>query len=69
MFMKNHGRMISIGENRRTRRITYPSATSFTTNPTWTDPGANPGFRDESYKYGNSLCHSEFIMRKSEAST
>jgi hypothetical protein len=24
-----------------------PSATLFTTNPTWTDPGLNPGFRGE----------------------
>jgi hypothetical protein len=30
------------GENRRTRRETYPSATLSTTNPTWSDAGANP---------------------------
>jgi hypothetical protein len=34
-------------ENRRTRRKTYPSATLSTTNPTWLDPGANPGRRGE----------------------
>jgi hypothetical protein len=31
------------GENRRARRKTYPSATLSTTNPTWPDPGSNPG--------------------------
>jgi len=34
-------------ENRRTRRKTCPSATLSTTNPTWIDPGANPGLRGE----------------------
>jgi hypothetical protein len=38
---------ILTGENRRTRRKTYPSATLSTTNPTWIDPGANPGLRGE----------------------
>jgi hypothetical protein len=33
--------------NRRTRRKTCPSATLSTTNPTWIDPGANPGLRGE----------------------
>jgi hypothetical protein len=33
--------------NRRTRRKTCPSATLPTTNPTWIDPGANPGLRGE----------------------
>jgi hypothetical protein len=32
-------------ENRRTRRKTCPSATLSTTNPIWTDPGANPILR------------------------
>jgi hypothetical protein len=36
---------ILTGENRRTRRKTCPSATLSTTNPTWIDPGANPGLR------------------------
>jgi hypothetical protein len=35
------------GENRSTRRKTCPSATLSTTNPTWTDPGSNPGLRGE----------------------
>jgi hypothetical protein len=33
------------GENRRTRGKTCLSATLSTTNPTWTDPGSNPGLR------------------------
>jgi hypothetical protein len=35
------------GENRNTRRKTCSSATLSTTNPTWTDPGSNPGLRGE----------------------
>jgi hypothetical protein len=31
------------GENRSTRGKTCPSATFSTINPTWTDPGLNPG--------------------------
>jgi hypothetical protein len=31
----------------RTRRKPCPSATLSTTNPTWTDPGSNPGVRGE----------------------
>jgi hypothetical protein len=38
---------ILTGENRRTRRKTWPSATLSTTNSTWIDPGANPGLRGE----------------------
>jgi hypothetical protein len=38
---------ILTGENRRTRRKTCPTATLFTTNHTWVDPGANPGLRGE----------------------
>jgi hypothetical protein len=38
---------ILIGENRSTRRKIWPSATLSTTNPTWIDPGANPGLRGE----------------------
>jgi hypothetical protein len=34
-------------ENRSTRGKTCPSATLSTTNPTWTDPGSNPGLRGE----------------------
>ena len=36
-----------IGENQSTRGETCPSATLSTTNPTWTDPGIEPGFRGE----------------------
>jgi hypothetical protein len=32
-------------ENRSTRGKTCPSFTLSTTNPTWTDPGSNPGLR------------------------
>jgi hypothetical protein len=35
------------GQNRSTRGETGPIATLYTTNPTWTDPGSNPGFRVE----------------------
>jgi hypothetical protein len=35
------------GENRTTRGKTCPIATLSTTNPTWTDPGSNPGLRGE----------------------
>jgi hypothetical protein len=34
------------GENRSTWRKPCPSATLSTTNPTWTEPGSNPGLRD-----------------------
>jgi hypothetical protein len=44
------------GENRSTRRKTCPSATLSTTNPTWTDPGSNPGLRGER-PAANSLSH------------
>jgi hypothetical protein len=33
------------GENGSTPGKTCPSATLSTTNPTWTDPGSNPGLR------------------------
>jgi hypothetical protein len=35
------------GENRSIREKTCPSATLSTTNPTWTNPGSNPGLRCE----------------------
>jgi hypothetical protein len=35
------------GENWSTGRKTCPSATLSTTNPTWTDPGCNPGLRGD----------------------
>jgi hypothetical protein len=39
--------MMLTGEDRRTRRKTCPNTTLSTTNPTWIDPGANPGLRGE----------------------
>jgi hypothetical protein len=33
------------GENRSTRGENLPSANLSTTNPTWTEPGSNPGLR------------------------
>jgi hypothetical protein len=47
MSLENDSGMILTGKNRRTRRKACPSATLFTTNPTWIDPGANPGLRSE----------------------
>jgi hypothetical protein len=47
------------GKNRKTRRKTCPSATFFTTNPTWIDPGANPGLRGER-PATNRLSHTHF---------
>jgi hypothetical protein len=45
MSMERNVGMILIREERNTRSKSCPSATSSTTNPTWTDPGANPGLR------------------------
>jgi hypothetical protein len=39
--MESHGGMILTGENQRTQGKTCPSATLFTINIIWTDPGAN----------------------------
>jgi hypothetical protein len=33
------------GENRSTQGKTCPSAILSTTNPTWSEPGSNPGLR------------------------
>jgi hypothetical protein len=44
------------GENRSTWGKTCPSATLFTTNSTWTDPGSNTGIRGER-PATNSLSH------------
>jgi hypothetical protein len=44
------------GESRSTRGKTCLSATLSTTNPTWTDPGSNPGLRGER-PANNSLSH------------
>jgi hypothetical protein len=46
--------------NRSTRVKTCPSATLSTTNPTWTDPGSNPGLRGES-SATNRLSHGTAI--------
>jgi hypothetical protein len=43
--------MILTGEDRRTRRITRPSATLSTTNPNWTDPGAKPGLSEHYFTW------------------
>jgi hypothetical protein len=47
MSLESDGGMILTGETRRTRRKTCPNAALSTTNPTWIDPGANPGLRGE----------------------
>jgi hypothetical protein len=47
MSVESHRGMVLIGENRRTRRKTCPSATFSTTNRTYTDPGANEGLHGE----------------------
>jgi hypothetical protein len=47
MSLESDGGIILTGKNRRTRRKTCPSATLSTTNPTCTDPDANPGLRGE----------------------
>jgi hypothetical protein len=54
--LKSHGGMILAGKNLRTLRKTCPSAL-FTTNPTWSDPGANPAFYGEK-PATNHLSHS-----------
>jgi hypothetical protein len=66
MSVESDGGMILTGENRGTRRKTCPSATLSTTNPTWIDPGANPGLRGErpatnDLSHGTALC---FIATK-----
>jgi len=48
--------MIMTEENWRSRRQTYPSATLSTTNPTWFDPGVNPGLRVQRRRL-NRLSH------------
>jgi hypothetical protein len=49
-------------ENRRTRRKICPSATLATTNPTWIDPGANPGLHGEK-PATNDLSHGTALVR------
>jgi hypothetical protein len=45
--------MILTGENRRTRRKTWSSASLSATNPKWTALGANPGLRGENPELWN----------------
>jgi hypothetical protein len=47
-------------KNRRAGRIILPSVTLSTTNPKWTDLGANPGFCDKNpasnrVRYGTAI--------------
>jgi hypothetical protein len=57
MSIYGHGGMISTGENRIIRRKTCPSAILSATNPAWTEPGANLGFRREDQRLTNHLSH------------
>jgi hypothetical protein len=45
LFLWGSGGLESTGDNRSTRGKTCPRATFYATNPTWTDPGSNPGVR------------------------
>jgi hypothetical protein len=45
--MESSGGIILTGENRRTRRKICSSAILYAINPTWIDPGANPGLHSE----------------------
>jgi hypothetical protein len=60
--LESDGGMILTGENRTTRRKTCPSATLSTTNPTWIDPGANPGLRGKR-PATNHLSHTSWDCR------
>jgi hypothetical protein len=64
MSLESDGGMILTGENRRTQRKTCPIATLSTTNPTWIDPGANPGLRGER-PATNDLSHGTAVIRVS----
>jgi hypothetical protein len=60
------------GENRITRRKSCSSATLSTTNPTWTDPGSNPGLRGErpaTNRLSHGTAHSSCSKRCQEYST
>jgi hypothetical protein len=56
MSLESDGGIILTGENRRTRRETCPSVTFSTINPTWIEPGVNPGLRGER-PAANDLSH------------
>jgi hypothetical protein len=47
MNMESNVKMILTEENRRTRKKPCPIAILSTAKPTWTEPDANPGLRDE----------------------
>jgi hypothetical protein len=48
------GGMKLTGEDGNSRGKTRPSATLSTTNPTWTDPGSNPGYGTAFSDFSNS---------------
>jgi hypothetical protein len=57
-------------ENRRTRGKTCPCATLSTTNPTWADPGSNPGLRGgrpaaNRLSHGTALCKALISIKMS----
>jgi hypothetical protein len=54
--MESHSEMILTGENRRTCRETCLSATLSTTNPTWSDSGANPDLHSEGLATNHLHC-------------
>jgi hypothetical protein len=65
MSLESDDGIILTGRNRRTRRKTCPSATLSTTNPTWIDPGANPGLpgeRPETNRLKNGTAQSSMKM-------
>jgi hypothetical protein len=45
--IESHGGMIDRGKPKISKEKILPTATLFTTNPTWTDPDANPSLRGE----------------------
>jgi hypothetical protein len=68
MSLESDGGMILTGKNRRTRRKTCPSATLSATNPTWIDPGANPGLRGErpaTNDLSHGTVHSSYLLQMS----
>jgi hypothetical protein len=52
------------GENQSTRGNTCPSATLFTTNPTWTDPVSNPGLRGDRPSTNRPSHGTEILKRR-----
>jgi hypothetical protein len=54
--------MTLTGKNGSTQGETYPSATLSTKNPTWTDPGWNPGLRGER-PATNRLSHGTALLK------